>query len=294
MIFRLAVAAVLAMPAVASAQKVDFDQGLDVKAVLEHVHRNPSRDIVPVPRYTNQYYRWSTRECARLKLPPGGPGMTEAVWLNSTDFERDCHWVGDPRHGGGQQCWDRPAGSHHERVQVEVRGARQTFPWEAETFEACLEGTWLTVRPAQVAYRYDIKGDPAEYGRFIAVPGSKVRMDPDGFGILASLTLANNVFTARFEDKWAAHYAGEKTRLHAELWKNVEGWFDSKAAEVELEVAAAPKFSAAFNGLSLEAGKKYYVKWNFRRIGAISKDTEMKGNQPADIVYQPGLAATGR
>ncbi|MBI5202068.1 MAG: hypothetical protein HY925_10820 [Elusimicrobia bacterium] len=287
----LAVLVLCAAPALA--QELSFDSGVDAKAVLDNLHRHPG-DGIPMPRYTNSYYRWSTRECTTLSLPPGGPAKTEEVWLSSTDFEHDCYYRGDPRYGGGRDCYDRPAGTHRERVQIESRGNRSTNPWERETFQACLEGRWLDVRGLQTAYRYDIKEDPMQWGHFLATAGSKQKMDPDASGITAALVNSAGGFAVDFQDKWASYYAGETVKLHLELWKDVEGWFDSKAADLDLEVSAGPVWRAGFSGVQgLQSGKKYYVKWTFRRIGGVSKDSEMKGNQP-EAVFQPSLSAAGR
>lgn len=292
MLIRLAAVLILAATPV-FAQELSFEQGIDAKAVLSDLHRHPDAGV-PMPRYTNSYYRWSTRECTTLSLPPGGSAKSEEVYLSSTDFEQDCYYRGDPRYGGGRDCYDRPAGTHRERVQIESRGNRSTYPWGRETFQACLEGRWLDVRPIQTAYRYVIQEDPTQWGRFLATAGAKTKMDPDANGITATLTNSAGGLAVDFQDKWSASYAGESLRLHLELWKDVEGWFDSKAAELDLDAAVASSLRASFAGVQgLQTGKKYYVKWSFRRLGAISKDSEMKGNK-TEAVFQPASSAAGR
>lgn len=295
MIASLAVAVAFAFPAAAqprvgAAPGISFDQGVDAKSVLQGIQEQPL--TVAVPSYAAKYTRWSTRDCVDIALKPGGPTTSEAYDLTSTDWEEDCYWTGDPRYGGGRQCHDRPGRTHHERVRVDARGSRDTYPWEIETFEACLESNWLTVRPRKTAYQYDLREDPADFGRYIAIAGSRQAMDPDASGITATLLNSQGGFALDLADRWATYYKGERTAVHAELWRKVEGWFDSKAATVDVELSPAANTRVGLTpAAGLETGKKYYVKWSFRRLGRISKDTEMKGNKTAEVVYQPSLSA---
>ena len=123
-------------------------------------------------------------------------------------------------------------------------------------------------------------------------------MKPDASGItVASLSPGLKLSLA---DRWASYYTGEKTVLKLTLRKEVSFWPDQTVLEKELTVDPAAGYSVDFLAYGgefsqkLEAGKKYYVKYSFKRAGKISKQDFTKTSETGKISYQPGAQAIGR
>ena len=96
-------------------------------------------------------------------------------------------------------------------------------------------------------------------------------------------------------DKWASEYAGEKTAVKVELYKDGFWFFDSYKGKKEFTFDAAAGYAISFAEGELDTSKsfgldndpsksfvpgemtrggasKYYLKWGFRRVGKISTD----------------------
>lgn len=285
-------AAVLASVSVAqAAPSVNFDKGVDAKAFLSQAKKEAKADKTDF-KAAGLKYR-TERDCARFTFSPDGPTTSEAVWLRSTEYYEECHQTGDPRHGGGRYCREVPRYTHRERVQLELRNRQKLFPWEKETFEVCLDGSWLNLYSIRTAHEYKANRSGGDY---VLNAGARKAMDPDSNGIEASAPAAQDKAVAvTFKDRWASYYTGEKVKIKASLKREVEGWFDPTLKEVEVEFDAAEAYTLDFNAYAkdfseaLKPGKKYYVEWGFSRHGKVSKDTYMKVGDGPTSVYQPSL-----
>lgn len=285
-------AAVLASVSTAqAAPSVNFDTGVDAKAFLSQAKKEAKADKTDL-KGAGLKYR-TERDCARFTFSPDGPTTSEAVWLRSTEYYEECHQTGDPRHGGGRYCREVPRYTHRERVQLELRNRQKLFPWEKETFEVCLDGSWLNLYSIRTAHEYKANRSGGDY---VLNAGARKAMDPDAGGIEASAPAAQDKAVAvTFKDRWASYYTGEKVKIKASLKREVEGWFDPTLKEVEVEFDAAEAYTLDFNAYAkdfseaLKPGKKYYVEWGFSRHGKVSKDTYMKVGDGPTAVYQPSL-----
>ncbi|TPW20936.1 MAG: hypothetical protein FD126_1186 [Elusimicrobia bacterium] len=285
-------AAVLASVSTAqAAPSVNFDKGLDAKAFLSQAKKEAKADKTDL-KGAGLKYR-TERDCARFTFSPDGPTTSEAVWLRSTEYYEECYNTGDPRNGGGRYCHEVPRYTHRERVQLELRNRQKLFPWEKETFEVCLDGSWLNLYSIRTAHEYKANRSGGDY---VLNAGARKAMDPDSNGIEASAPAAQDKAVAvAFKDRWASYYAGEKVKIKASLKREVEGWFDPTLKEVEVVFDAAETYTLDFNAYAkdfseaLKPGKKYYVEWGFSRHGKVSKDTYMKVGDGPTAVYQPTL-----
>ena len=237
--------------------------------------------------------RRTERDCVRFTFEPDGPEVSEAVWLRSTEYRRECHWVGDPRRGGRQECRDVPGRTYRERVQVELRERKTLYPWERESVAVCLDGNWLSIREVDLAHHYT---SARSGGRYTLTAGEKKPMNPDRGGISAEApAVSGDNLSVTFSDRWASYYAGESVVLSFRLKRVVEGWFDPTLVEKEVAFPAADfyrvdfaQFAGEFSE-SLKPGKKYYVEWGFKRVGRISKDAYIKRGDSPHGEYRPKL-----
>jgi len=284
--FFLPLLAVLAFPSEARADvSADLD-GLraDVKGVVAQARETAGEDVADVDGVRIQYR--TDRDCVRFSFDPGGPEKSEAVWLRSTEWTEECHWQGDPRNGGRQVCREVPRWTYRERVQLELQNRKNLLPWERETFTVCLDGRWLSAYATSVAHKYKAERDG---GYYLLTAGEKIAMDPDKSGLQAAAPRnAGSKLLVDITDKWAEYYKGESTEIEFEVWRDIPNWFDSKITSGKMKFDAAGKYSIdlAADG-KLKAGKKYYMKWGFRRLGKVSKDTYMKKGETDGTVYKP-------
>ena len=291
LLFAFAVA-VIAVPVRAESPSVDFDDlKLDAKAVLATAKAAAKEDKTQVGDFQSFYTR-NDRDCATFRFEPTGPSVSPEVSLRSTEYIEECRWVGDPRHGGHRECWERPGWTYREQVRLEIVNRQAVLPWERETFRVCLEGRWLDFDTVASAYDYQVRGNG---GYFTLVPGAHRRMNPDAAGIMADAPAnAAGGMALRFNDRWASYYgAGEKTNLKAELWEAVPNWFDKKVADASGSFQPGAEYALSFPSAGLKAGKKYYAKWSFQRLGKVSKDTWMDRGETGQTVYQPSFASFG-
>ncbi|MFH1724609.1 MAG: hypothetical protein ABII00_08305 [Elusimicrobiota bacterium] len=281
-----AVVTALASPARASGPALDSDQmDVDVKAIVAQA-REAAREDSAEDQGARVAYR-STRDCAYFRFEPNGPAVSESVVLTSTEYVEEC--FGDREH---RHCHEVPRYTNRERVQIELRDRKELYPWERETFEACLDGHWLSVYTVSVAHEYS---ESRVGGYFTLTAGKKVPMNPDRDGIAAGAPKVSGAgFVAEFQDRWASYYEGEDVVIKAALYEVVPGWFDRKVAEAEISFPAAGRYAIDFSGETgdkLKAGKKYYVYWGFKRIGEISKPTYVKRGKTEQAVYSPADAS---
>lgn len=294
----LAVIAALAWtgPALAEGPALDFDRmNFSVKDIVSRAKAAAKADKTVV-KPAHAASRRAERDCAILAFEPNGPSRSEAVWLRSTEWIEECHWRGNPRDGGHYDCWERPGPTYRRQVQAEIAGRQPTLPWERETFEACLEGPWLSFYKISPAYEYQVR--ETSEGYWVLTPGRKIPTDPDPAGITAgALSNAGGSLVLDFADRWASYYgAGEQTQLHVELWRDVPNWFDPKLAEGDLTFNPAASYRVDFAQFNpkLEPGKKYYVKWGFKRIGRVSKPKYVKRGKTDSTTYAVQAGAVAR
>ncbi|MEK7656887.1 MAG: hypothetical protein AAB412_03965, partial [Elusimicrobiota bacterium] len=235
----------------------------------------------------------ATRDCVRFAFGLEGAAVSEPAWLSSTEYIEECRNIpGNPREGGGHRdCWERPGFTHREKVQVKIEPRLPVFPWEREAVEVCLEGHWLDAYVVKGAYEYKIS---EAGGLFTLLPGKRLPMDPDSAGISAEAPLNHQRSLAlSFKDKWASFYKGEKTLLKVALKQEVPGWFDTTIVEKEIPFPGADSYFVDFGSLiidKLKTGKKYYVKWSFKRVGKISTEKQVDRGETTRVVYTPSSA----
>lgn len=290
MVLGAALAAGLSGAARGEAPGIAFDGGgVDVKGLVAGLRETAKSEKVATQEVQAKYR--AERDCAVFAFEPAGPEVSEAVWLRSTEYREECHWAGDPRQGGHRVCHEVPAWTHRERVQIELRGRKELRPWERESFEVCLEGRWLNLYGVSVGHKYATE---RRGGSYTLTAGERVPMNPDRHGIAAEAPRnTGSNLAVDFADRWASYYPGEQVALKVALKREVEGWFDPSLVEKELSFPTAERYTVDFTAFAaefsqaLKPGKKYYVEWGFRRVGAVSKPTQMKvGDSPA-AVFQP-------
>ncbi|MBI4655113.1 MAG: hypothetical protein HY746_00045 [Elusimicrobia bacterium] len=287
----------LALPVFA---EVNFDQGIDLKSAVNQAV--DSQVIVPEEKYVNipGHTRY-TRDCARFSFGPSDIDITsEKVWLHSQEYVTECYTTTVPGPNGQpiphQYCYERPGMSWREKVQMNIK-QRKLYPWERESFEICLEGPWTDLYVDEAAYKYTVRRIGNYDTLFELSPQHKIAMKPDLNGI-NMVELAYDPETKKYKfaakDEWAKEYSGEKTAIKVELYKSVQNWFDTFKGEKEFTFDAASLYEMSFTEKDLEqpqndnpafdrGPKKYYLKWGFKRIGSISKNTFMKKGKTIEV-----------
>lgn len=303
-------AAVLAGFAGTSGAQVNFDQGVDLKGAVSQAVSAP----LQLPEAKNQRFSRYTRDCSRFTFDATGAEATsEKVSLTSTEYVEVCHNTGgNPQYGGGGPvCFERPGMTWRQAAQVHI-AARALLPWEKETFEVCMEGPWVNLGVVDAAYKYSV-GKTGDYDTlFNLVPQSKVAMKPDADGINTvsfSYDKESKKFKFSLSDKWAKEYAGEKTAVTVEVYRDIANWFDGYNGKAEFTLDAASSYDLAFGFSDLKlpeppqhdfdhhgghdfksaddrGAKNYYVKWGFKRDGKISKDSFVKKGETARVVVE--------
>jgi len=238
------------------------------------------------------------RDCTRFTVGPSDNEiMTEKVSLRSDEYRTECYTYYVPGPNGQQipqqHCYETLLETYRVKVQLNIK-ARKLFPWEKETFEACLEGPWTYLYQEEVGYKYKVEKKGYDDVLYILYPEYKIAMNPDSDGINYkefSYNRDTKKYTFKLNDKWVNEYAGEKVKIKIELKKDISNWFDSSLGSKEYVFDVAPDYSIEFseneikkpeNNISsdetyrsnekLFETKGYYLKWGFSRIGKISKD----------------------
>ncbi|MBI5208804.1 MAG: hypothetical protein HY927_02380 [Elusimicrobia bacterium] len=274
---------------------LDFDQGINVSDVIKAVKEKAAENKDAQAVAAHAYYTRYDRDCVNFTIGAGDPPQTQSVWLRSTEWVEECY----PQGPNGQQvCHQRPGFTWQERASVTLRDRQPLLPWEYDRFQVCLEGPWVGIYEREAAYDYKVVQGGNRDGDFVLAPVKKIAMSPDPTGILAQSLTPSLALTLK--DKWASYYAGERTVLVLKLKKDVPNWFDPTLLEKELAFPAAEAYAVDFMAYvkefsqGLEAGKKYYVDYSFKRVGKISKDKLMKVGETDRAAYQPAPQAVGR
>lgn len=262
----------IAAPALAETPAVNFDQGIDASAVLKDAKAAAKEDASVVE---TQYMGGSRTvpDCVTVSFGAADPAVSPAFELRSQEFVEECYQTGDPRYGGGRQCYERPGMSYQERASVTIQNRLPLLPWERDTFRVCLDGPWLTLDTLESAYDYRLISGGSYNGNYIVAPGRKLAQRPDPVGVLGELSPA---MVLTLKDKWAAYYPGEKIEIKYALKKDVPNWFDPTIAEGTLLAASADSYAVDLSKNKFESGKRYYVEYSIRRLGTVSTDSWTK------------------
>jgi len=233
------------------------------------------------------FQRWE-RDCVHFVFEPKDR-ESEAVWLTSTEYVEECTY--DER--GLRRCWEVPRFRTRARVQVRIPQRQEPYPWEREVFEMCLEGNWLTFDDIRPAFDYDARFIDRT-GIVELKPKKKIPTDPDPDGIRVEsfgLDAASGHFLLTLSDRWAIFYQGEKTVLKVALKKKV--FLGSQTLfEGEFSLDPAERYVVRFADLAGQfksqpkEGDRCFVAWSFRRIGKISKDRRMEGDNSPVVEFR--------
>jgi hypothetical protein len=284
--------AAAAAPALASPQ-VSFDQGVDVSAIVSQTKAAVRKDKAQTPFHAMRY----DMDCASVAFGANDKPVSDRVWLRSQEWETRCTPVGDPRHGGGQNCWEQPGMSWSQGVQITLQGRGQVLPWERDVFRVCMNGPWVYVDPILTTHKYHETGSDAT-GDYVESATARTLQAPDPAGILGSVTPQ---FQATFTDKWASYYPGETVTLKIELKKDVPIFPDSTLLKKEITLPVAASYSVDLNKYAAEfsqkavAGKKYYLRYSIRRDGGtVSTKDYTDELETAKVSYAPAALAFAR
>lgn len=138
----------LAAASLANAQ-VDFDRGADVGSLIKEASAEPVK--LPEARYGIPAY--SSRDCKKVEFTAESPLTSPDISLSSMQMFQDCQNYGSPV---GQICANRPE-YYSETTRVTVTAPRELKPGQKETFEVCLWGQFLQIRPVETVYKYKSK-----------------------------------------------------------------------------------------------------------------------------------------
>jgi len=267
----IAFAAIL-IAASAHAEKpaVDFDAGVDVTNILKEAKAAAKKDATVVPAQYSGPRRTDT-DCVSVSFGANDPASSPTFSLRSTEYYEECYQTGDPRRGGGRQCYERVGRTYHELASVTIRDRQPLLPWERDTFRVCLDGPWLSISEIETAYDYKLVSGGNYNGHYVLAPGRKLAQRPDPVGVLGDL---DSAMKFSLKDKWASYYAGESIEIKWALKKHVQNWFDPVIGEGKFTAAVAETYAADLSKAGkLENGKSYYVEYSIRRIGKVSKDS---------------------
>lgn len=277
----------------AEGRGVNFDQGVDASTILGEARRLAAEDKAPVESAQVGGTRYE-RDCVRFTFSAEDSSRSDSVWLRSQEWVQECRH--DPR--GQWRCWERPGITYHERARITLQDRKPLYPWEYDSFVVCLQGPWLDIYERETAYEYKLLDGGRRNGDFVLTPVKKIAMAPDEDGL--SVDSWTSTLTLGLKDKWASHYAGERTYLKLTLKKQVPNWFDETVGEIELTLPAAAGYQvhlldhAAKFSQRPEPGKNYYVKYAFKRVGKISKPDLVSGGETGKVAYRPVTLAMGR
>lgn len=285
-----------------AAAQVNFDRGVDVKKFISEA--KASETAVPAVKGLGH----NTRDCARFSFSDGAEQTSPRVWLRSQEYVQECTTIMQPGPNGQmvpvQNCHERPGMSWSQTAQIKI-GARALLPWETETFDVCLDGPFMDIYANEAAYKYSVARDGGYDVLYTLTPGAKTPMKADENGInFGAFSYAGGKYTFSAADRWAKEYAGEKTEITVELYKDNVLFFDGFKGSKTFSFDAAETYTMTFSEDDLakaaaeepaadRGSKKYFLKWGFKRVGAISKDNYVKkGKTPVlDLNAAPARGA---
>lgn len=134
--------------AAAAAAQVNFDQGVDVKAAIAAAKSADA--AVPAARMPMMVD--ITRDCRKISFGASDPLTSPVVKLESSEQDQDCQNMGPYV---GQICTP----SFHDYTadaQIVITAPRELEAGQTETFEVCLWGSFLSMKPVSTIYKYDV------------------------------------------------------------------------------------------------------------------------------------------
>lgn len=285
---RILILALALSAASASAKEpaVSFDQGVNVPRLLEDLKARAGT----VQEVAASSYR-TERDCASVVFRKDDPLVSPRVHLVSREYRDVCHT--GPQ--GRVWCREEVVWTEHRSVRVEISGRGEMLPWERDVFEVCLDGRWLRAWTVDASHEYSLSD---RYGDLIEARAlRKTRSMPDPGGISAEsfrFDPASANFTLELKDRWIRYYQGESVGLELEIKRHRDNWFDETVLSKSLTLPAAESLRVKFADYvsevtgSLKPGREYYVKWRFKRIGAVSKDKWVSHRETEKATYQGG------
>jgi hypothetical protein len=140
------IAVLTAFAGLASAE-VNFDQGVDVKAAITAAKASDAAVSARFPQMVNL-----TRDCKKITFGAADPLSSAVVQLRSQEEDQDCQNMGYPV---GQIC--TPSFQNFSaNAQIVVTQPRELKPGQTETFEVCLWGSFLSMKPVSTVYKYNV------------------------------------------------------------------------------------------------------------------------------------------
>lgn len=255
---------------------VNFDQGLDLSGRLRGLRQDASAMLGVASG--QPLFDWSTD----LKIVSFGPeaGPLSAPVTLVSDFidNTECDGGGPPDPLAGQ-CGRTPYHiSRKVRVRLVDRGP--ILPWEYDSVWIRLIERRLSAEVARATHEYEMTL-PGTAGDVIELrAGRKILSPPDPKGIAVEsfgYEPAEKSLVLRLSDKWAGHYAGERTEVLVRLIRDRWIW-DRLVLEKTVSFPAARLYAVRFEDFrsefkrELEPGGEYIVQWEFRRAGSTSLD----------------------
>lgn len=147
-----------------SANAVNFDQGIDVSAVI----RQAAASDVKVPESRFPMVTDVTRDCKKITFTQTDPLVSAEVSLVSNETSQDCQNMGYP---AGQICFPSFR-TYRESPKITIMAPRELKPDQKEVFEVCLWGSFLSLKPVSTVYKYSVN---QILGNFELTPSIPVR-----------------------------------------------------------------------------------------------------------------------
>lgn len=142
-----AIVILVAMGQFASAG-VDFDGGVSVRAAINEAKASGVK--APAARFATPVD--ITRDCRKITFGASDQLASAVVPLRSREEDQDCQNMGAPV---GQIC--TPSFRYYSAAaQIVVTQPRELKPGQSETFEVCLWGSSLSMKPVSTVYRYAV------------------------------------------------------------------------------------------------------------------------------------------
>jgi hypothetical protein len=165
-------------------------------------------------------------------------------------------------------------------VEVEFQDGQKLLPWEKESFELLYDGSRITLRQTDPAFRYQVRGPMVDQqnGRaaFTLTQGARLLRAPEASKV--SLTLVNNGgLKLVIDDSRTEFYDGETLEVEVTV-KYKRKWYQKDAVVSQGVMPVLVRSGAnrsTFNVSASQGSGTYYIdSWRFRRAGSkISSDS---------------------
>lgn len=266
-------AVIFAGSAAASATEMErLKAGAEIGALSREAITQSGAVMIPAIRHhsVNTYFK---QDCEKVIFTPHSSFISERVRL----YSEECTEVCGDDHGNHYPCHTTCGGGWRRTAQIEI-APRKLLAWETESFRVCLKGPETRLYLDRPAYGYEVSRTGDYDITYRLKPLDKIATEPDENGLkLAEFACdaGSGGFRMTIADIWAEDYAGEKVAIRAELRKDIPYWPDQSLGEKEFYLDAAPEYKLTIlpQGAAGIDGGKYFVKWGFRRIGRVSRDT---------------------